>query len=123
MVPGGALAGSRLRRLEQAVGTVGTFTRAWLVMCALLYAAAFIISCRADRASLERYQGRYRVATNAVETIHQVVQPYVPAPFNVGSEAVFGLVSAVLAAWNAWQHKQIRDLKNGNGVGKTKAGN
>ncbi len=103
------------------MGTVGTVTRAWLVMSALLLAAALINSCRTDRASLERYQAQYQAATNVVETVHQVVRPYVPAPFSVGSEAVFGLVSAALSAWNAWQHKQIRELKNGNGNGKSVA--
>ncbi len=111
------LAGTQLARLERSIGTVAIFTRAFLLVAMLSLAAALVVSCRTDRASLERYQAQYRVATNAVEQVHHAVQPYVPAPFNAASETLFGIVSAALAAWNAWQHKQIRALKNGNGNG------
>ncbi len=77
----------------------------------------FTVSCATDKASLDRYQAEYKAATNTVAVIHTAVQPYIPAPASAASETVFALVTGLLAAWNTWQHRQISQLKNGNGNG------
>ncbi len=79
----------------------------WVVLMLLA------VSCSTDRASLERYQAEYKVATNTLNIVHSAVQPYVPPPVNTATEGVFAIVTGLLAAWNTWQHRQIAQLKNG----------
>ncbi len=77
----------------------------WLVLM------LFTVGCKTDPASLDKYQTQYQAATNTLNIVHTAVQPYVPAPVSGVTEGVFAIVTAVLAAWNTWQHRQIAALQ------------
>ena len=42
--------------------------------------------------------------------------PALPPPFSSVAEGATALAAAGLAAWNAWQHKAIKGLQNGQGI-------
>jgi hypothetical protein len=90
-----------------------------LVVMAVLGAVclvAFSPGCATTPQGLAREQAVYSAATNVVGTA-TTLAPYVPAPFQVPTEAILGAISAALAAWNLHQQKAIKALKNGNGNG------
>ena len=80
-------------------------------------------SCATTPQGISREQVLYRVSTNAVGTITQIL-PFVPAPVATPVEILLGVASAALGAWNLHQQKTLRTLKNGFAAnGKNGPGN
>src|SRR5438445_11740507 len=73
----------------------------------------FFCGCFTSPRMLSREQGAYAIGTNAVGVIERYVVPAVPEPYRVPTEAALALATAGLAAWNAFQQKHLRLLRNG----------
>ena len=95
---------------------IRTVTLIGLVFVILMFALCLTQGCASTPAGLSREQGLYRAATNTVASLTQFV-PYVPAPLNSAAEVLLAATSAALTAWNANQHRRIKQLEaktNGN---------
>jgi len=107
-----------LHTLSVCLRAMGKRKLVGLAACAagLAVAASVVLvsGCASTPAGLNREQALYQAGTNVVATIREVV-PYLPGPAGTGVEAILGLATAALAAWNTHQHVQIKQLKNGNG--------
>ena len=73
------------------------------------------VGCASSPAGLAREEAIYGWATNTVSQARQIV-PYLPAPASNAVEVGLGIAAALLAAWNAAQHRAIQQLRNGNGA-------
>jgi hypothetical protein len=98
---------------------------ALLALLVLLMVALVILAggCASSPAGLAREEAIYGWATNTVGQARQIV-PYLPAPASNAVEVGLGIAAALLAAWNAAQHRAIQQLRNGNGAnanGSTRA--
>ncbi len=72
--------------------------------------ALSLVSCASTREGIEREEAIYTVATNTVATVAPVITA-APPPVNYFGEAIVGLISAGLAAWNLSQQKRLKDLE------------
>jgi hypothetical protein len=82
------------------------------LLAVVLALVCFAVGCSTTQRGLEREQHLYSMGTNAVAVLERVV-PVLPAPVNSLAEPLLALATAGLAAWNTWQHRQIRSLQNG----------
>ena len=84
------------------------------MLCLLATFALALITqgCGTTAPQLTREQKLYSDATNVVSTFSQI-GTVLPPPFCSIFEGGTALATAILAAWNAWQHKQIKALQNG----------
>ena len=71
--------------------------------------------CSTTPAGLATEASWYATGTNVVSHVAQLA-PALPAPFGSIAEGAAAVAAALLAAWNTWQHKQIKSLQNGQGV-------
>jgi hypothetical protein len=105
---------SRPQMRELATGT-RRHLKALVIIALLAVVLALIClaaGCSTTQRGLEREQHLYSMGTNAVAVLERVV-PVLPAPVNSIAEPLLALATAGLAAWNTWQHRQIRTLQNG----------
>ncbi len=86
------------------------------VLCLLLL-TLLLGGCAHTRAGLARERVAFQGATNLVATGYQLL-PYTPPPTNCIGEAILGAVTAGLTAWNASQHRRIKQLEDKTNGGK-----
>ena len=88
-----------------------------LMFCFLLASLclALQLGCSTTAAGLSREQKLYQTGTNIVGMVDKLA-PALPPPFSSVAEGATALAAAGLAAWNAWQHKAIKGLQNGQGI-------
>src|ERR1035437_6119219 len=94
------------------------FTATVLLVFGLASLLLFIASCAHTMQGLSREQALYRAGTNIVGEV-QSMAPYLPAPVGSTVEICLALATSALGAWNLHQQATLRQLKNGNGNGKT----
>jgi hypothetical protein len=80
----------------------------------ILLLACALAACAHTPAGLAREEAYYSVATNSLAQA-QAVARSAPPPFNFAGEAVLGLLSAALGAWNISQHKRLNNLEQVTG--------
>ena len=83
------------------------------VLLAAMVLCTIHTGCASTQAGLSREQGIYRVSTNVVSGVQQIV-PYLPAPVATPAEILLGAISAGLGAWNLHQQRALKKLKNGS---------
>ncbi len=81
-------------------------------MAVLIIITVFCLStgCAHTRAGLAREQAAYTAGTNFIAGVQPVVR-YAPPPFNSLAEAFLAAMTAGLTAWNASQHRRIKQLE------------
>jgi hypothetical protein len=83
----------------------------------LLCLLSFCLSqqgCGTTPKALSTEQKLYQTGTNIVGQVDSISK-VLPPPFCSACEAGTAIATALLAAWNAWQHGQIKALQNGSG--------
>ena len=81
-----------------------------LITFALFALALFFGGCATSPTALTHEASVYTVATNVVAGV-ATVAPFLPPPFCSIFEGLTMVSAAILAAWNAWQHSQIKTLQ------------
>ena len=120
----------RLNEFAGASHNVWRQKRAYLIASAFTAAVVAgslsLTSCAHTEAGLQREQAVFLVASNAHQTLQQLV-PYAPPPANSILEGVLAAGGALLALWATHLHRSLNDLRNGgpqatNGQGPAPAG-
>jgi hypothetical protein len=103
-------------QLSQLASGASRRGKALVILALLAIVLALVclaVGCSTTQSGLDREQHLYSIATNAVAAVEKRVVPALPPPVASIAEPLLALAAAGLAAWNTWQHKQIRGLQNG----------
>jgi hypothetical protein len=102
-----------LRNCRYAAVVVGVLS------CILLATAGALVlsGCGTTRQGVQREQGLYLVASNALNSV-SAFAPYTPPPISPLLEGVTALGGALLAVWASHLHRSVRALENGSRNGQ-----
>jgi hypothetical protein len=82
-----------------------------LIFCSVITFLLLTSSCSTSPAGLATEQKIVNTATNIVAKL-TAAAPAIPPPYSTLATDILYVISAGLAFWNTWQHKQISALQS-----------